>query len=161
MNYLQQLRAALTGVTGVVRRASWRRSRVATERPSWLPARETDVAAAAAASALNPRAPLASFRSTPPKREVVLEMSPVTVPVPAVPQVEPVYDPVPQPRPLKPDEDKAVKDNKANVCQGPEAGQAAMGTAAYVLQDLTDGVAVKPPPPPPLPIRGISDSTLL
>jgi hypothetical protein len=132
------------------------------ERPSWLPAMETDVTAAAPASAFNPRAPLTLFRSTPPKREVVLEMSPVTVPVPAVPWVEPVYDPVPQPRPLKPDEDKAVKDNKAGKAfQGPDAGQAAMGTAAHVLQDLMDGMEVKPPPPPPLPTRGISDSTLL
>jgi hypothetical protein len=107
------------------------------ERPSWLPARETDATAAEAASALNPRAPLTSFRSTPPKREVVLEMSSVTVSVPAVPRVEPVYDPVPQPRPLKPDEDKPVKDNKADKFEGLNAGQTAMGTAAYLLQDLT------------------------
>jgi hypothetical protein len=128
------------------------------ERPSWLPARETDVSAAAAATALNPRAPLSTFRATPTKREVVLEMSPVAVLVPGVPRLEPTYDPVPQPRPINPAEDRAAK-GKGTL--GPIDEQVLKQKVSKVLDELKSDVAVMPPPPPPLPTRNISDSTLL
>ncbi len=108
-----------------------RRSRGNMERPSWLPQRETSIASVAAATALNPRPPLSTF-SSPAKREVALEMVPVAAP--DVPCREPIYDPVPPPRPLKPEEDKPVKNTGGKAC----------------------GI----PPPPPMPSKEILDSTL-
>jgi hypothetical protein len=114
--------------------------------------------AADAATALNPRAPLSSFRASPPRREVALEMVPVAVPVPGVPRRDPVYDPVPPPRPLKPEEDKV---DLAGVHQNTVTAweRDAKDKVKKALQEVGQDVTVKPPPPPPLPTRNIADST--
>jgi hypothetical protein len=143
-----------TATAGLVRRASTRLSRRSTRRFPYGETPLTPVPAAAVA-ALNPHpASVSTFRGATPRREVTFELEPVQLPS-SVRQREPVYDPVPPPRPIRSLKKAEEQETKATAVVEPRATTGGLDQG----RDIVKKAAV--PPLPPLPIKPIADSKSL